>query len=165
MKKNGNGSCFKNLAALCKENGWIFREFLLSDHQQKKPAGTAMKDSQLSCDIQKSKVELIAAQINNIKENHPDNTVDFSFFDDDDDDFIHNELAAHFNDPNNSLPNNFRHVSLMKYDWYLEVYQNEPALSEHTHIINPHHCLNSQNKSDIDKPDSSSTAKEFCMKS
>ena len=119
MSHNSNGSCFKNYASLCKENNWLFREFLLADANNNLPAGTAMKNRDITGPAFIKKSCLIEHQLNDVKNNHPDADVYFYFLDDD----LNN---VHFKDikefiESHPLPNNIKKFSLVRFNWNEEV--------------------------------------------
>ncbi len=131
-----NGSCFKNYEDLCKKNKWIFNKLLLADIQNGKPAGTSMTNARIHCYVGHSKIDIIKGQFENLKNNYPDDNVSFYFFDDDSKDFILPNLATYFKNPDNHIPDNVKNFKLIKYDWYIEMYQNQQSLVEHEHIKN-----------------------------
>jgi hypothetical protein len=134
MNKNQNGSCFSNYQLLCNEKKWVFRRFLLADHQNNLKPGTTMRGHFIMSSIIKSKVELIQAQLLNIKKNHPDDIVDFYFFDDDFDDCLLMEIAESLK--HYPIPHNIENITLGKYDWFSKVVNKQPdsILSVHTVI-------------------------------
>lgn len=83
IMSNDNGSCFSNYEKLCAKKRWIFRRLLLADIRNDKPAGTAMRDPRLTCEADGKKLGMITHQLNDARTNHPNEPVDFYFFDDD----------------------------------------------------------------------------------
>jgi hypothetical protein len=132
--KNNNGSCFTNFSDFCKKNKWIFNKLLLADIQNGKPSGTSMTDDRMKCQVGNSKISIIEEQIKEIQNNHTKDNVEFYFFDDDEKDFILPDLAGHFTSSKYLLPNNIKSFKLIKYDWFLELYENKQAFSEHLNL-------------------------------
>lgn len=137
QRTNQNGLCFSNYKTLCDKHGWEFNHLLLADITNKKPPGTAMHDESLQSDIDTLKIKTLTAQIQHAKANYPNDIVKFHFFDDDPKDIILKALTTHFTASENSLPHNIQQVTLMKYDWWVHVWEDQPPLSLHANISNP----------------------------
>lgn len=135
MQQHENGSCFQNLEKLCAQRGWTFRRLLLADVQNNYPAGTAMNNEDVKCrSCDDFKLEIVKAQIDDVKENHPDESVDFYFFDDDMNNQYIPSINNHFK---NNLPEHINKLSLVKYDLAETVNEGRPALMSETHITQP----------------------------
>lgn len=134
-KHHKNGDCFENYAQLCEEQNWTFCKLLLADVQNNQPSGSAMQDISLHANVTAtSKLAIIQAQIADIAKNHPNEKVDFCFFDDDTYNAFMPEIAAHYND---NLPEHINSLTLVRYDWFERAANNNPSIMKITRIEQP----------------------------
>ena len=105
----GTQSAFTTLRTLCKDKDWTFNPLLLVDTLHNVSAGTAMHDDKNDylLDVpwgehgEKLKRRLIQNQLDDVVKNHPDEKIDFVFFDDDKYDTIHPYLFKNIVVPQN----------------------------------------------------------------
>lgn len=112
--QNKNGDCFINYSEYCQKMKWAFRPLLFADTTNQQPAGSAMVDHKLTCDIDSRKYPFLKNQIEDIAKNHSSDEVDFYFLDDDQDDEILPWLKTQF--MQYPFANNIR-IHLIKFDW------------------------------------------------
>lgn len=97
--QNKKGLCFPNYEQLCQSQGWVFNQLLYADVSNHLLPGTAMADKTIRMlqVFDKNKVEIIDAQLDNIKLHYPNVPIDFHFIDDDAHDCqILDSLGRHF---------------------------------------------------------------------
>lgn len=86
---NKNGFCFHNYEKLCVSKTWIFKKLLLADATNKLPAETSISNKSIKIarnfwennDFWKN--EMLKNQFQSVIKDHPEDTIDFYFIDDD----------------------------------------------------------------------------------
>lgn len=133
--KHKNGSCFRNLEKLCGERGWTLRKLLMADVQNNLPAGSAWENENLQCtSYENLKREIVKAQVEDVKKNHPHEKVDFYFFDDDTNYEYMPAIKNHFA-PN--LPQHINRLFLVRYDSAEMMFKGKPAIRSVEEITQP----------------------------
>ncbi len=135
MKSQKNGDCFKNYQELATQKGWTFRKKLLADIMNaegdfyaplRQNSGEAMDialddsstDTRLDKTIfDRTKVQIIKCQLESVGKHHPDEPVDFYFFDDDAKNKILPALKQYFTENPQDIPSNVT-LHLVKSDYF-----------------------------------------------
>ncbi len=125
---NKNGDCFSNYAKYAEDNNWTFKPLLLADVRNNQATGSAISNPGLECEFDKLKIETLKYQIKDIAKNHPNDTIDLYFLDDDASG--HGILSALEKKLKKvKFPSNIT-VHLVKYDWFGGVVEKKPFIDE-----------------------------------